>query len=91
MLKLVDLKAKQLKPNKMRKYLIAISICTVAIFTSSCRDKKPETTTIVKEVQVEKEVPVETKQEGILERTGQKVDDKVNQEIDKKIDKIGED
>lgn len=91
MLKLVDLKSEHLKPSKMKKYLIAISICTAAIFASSCRDKKPETTTVVKEVQVEKEVPVQTKQEGILERTGHKVDDKVNKEIDKKIDKIGND
>lgn len=75
----------------MKRYIIVFSICTAAIFVSSCRDKKPETTTVVKEVQVEKVVPVETKNEGILERTGKQVDDKVNQEIDKKIDKIGND
>ncbi|TRO64143.1 hypothetical protein [Christiangramia sabulilitoris] len=60
---------------------------------TSCRDTQ-EKETIVRTVEVEKEVeaPREVEEkEGILERTAKKVDKKVNEEIDEEIDKIGDD
>ncbi|MGY5850020.1 hypothetical protein [Salegentibacter sp. F14] len=60
----------------------------------SCRETgETEKEVIVKErVEVEKETPAETEeQKGILERTGEKVDQEVNKEIDEEIEKIGDD
>lgn len=71
----------------MKKLFILISIASLAF--ASCREKKTETTEIIREVKVE--TPVVEKNEGILERTAKEVDKEVNQEIDKKIDKIGND
>ncbi|SKB75508.1 hypothetical protein SAMN05660776_2848 [Salegentibacter holothuriorum] len=59
------------------------------ISLTSCRET-PEEKTVVKEVEVQKEVPEveEEEQKGILERAGEKVDKKVNKEINEEIDKI---
>ncbi len=70
----------------MKKLFILISIASLAF--GSCREKKTETTEIIREVKVETPEP---DQEGILERTAKEVDKEVNQEIDKKIDEIGND
>ncbi|CAM3312723.1 hypothetical protein [Aequorivita lipolytica] len=73
----------------MKKLFIAIALVSLAF--GSCRDQKTET----KEVEVIREVRVETEapddREGILERTAKEVDKEVNQEIDKKIEDIGND
>lgn len=62
--------------------ILSMLILTLTAFTS-CR----ETTTTVKEVQVESK----TSEGGALERAAKKVDSEVNKEIDKTIDKIGDD
>ncbi|MGB3343474.1 MAG: hypothetical protein WBA61_06155 [Aequorivita sp.] len=67
----------------MKNLLILFSIIAL-LFLGSCREKKTET--VIREVRVEKEVT--PKQDGILERTGKKIDKKVNEKIDEKIDEI---
>ncbi len=77
----------------MKKVILtaAILFATGAIFTS-CRDAETEkeTTTVIREVEVEKKEPVEER-EGILERAAKKADSEVNEEIDDQIDRIGDD
>lgn len=66
---------------------------------TSCRDTEPQKEVVrereiirEKEVKVKDDkVKVEEKREGIIERTGKKIDEKVNKEIDKKIEEIGDD
>lgn len=67
----------------MKNPLILLSIVVILIF-SSCREQKTET--VIREVRVEKEPA--PKRDGILERTGEKIDKKVNEKIDEKINEI---
>ena len=71
----------------MKKIFLLISIASLAF--GSCREKKTETTEVIREVRVETETPKDN--EGILERTAKEVDKEINQEIDKKIEDIGND
>jgi len=76
-----------------RLSILAIVLMTTVVSLTSCRDEV-EKETIVREVEVEKQVktPEEAEdREGILERTAKKVDQEVNKEIDEKIEKIGDD
>lgn len=59
-----------------------------SIFFTSCRETVTE-----REVVRERDVEVEVKEdnEGIIERTGKKIDSEVNKEIDEEIDRIGDD
>ena len=80
----------------MIKRLLLITICFVGMNTlSSCRDTT-EKETVIREVDTDDEPDVdieveETDDSGLLERTGEKIDQEVNEEIDKKIDEIGDD
>ena len=76
-----------------RLSFLAIVLMTSSVLLTSCR-QEAEKETIVKEVEVEKQVksPEEAdEREGILERTAKKVDNEVNKEIDEEIEKIGDD
>lgn len=66
---------------------IAFMAFGLILFTS-CRDTEKETTTTVREVEVEKEAE---EKEGILERTAKEVDNEVNKEVNEEIEKIGDD
>jgi len=73
--------------------ILASGLLMFSAVLTSCRDTT-EKETIVREVEVEKEVktPEEAEEkEGILERTAKEVDKEVNKEIDNEIDKIGDD
>lgn len=77
-----------------------VILITALIFASastliSCRETA-EKETVVREVEVERSEPAapETETEerkGILQRTGERVDQEVNKEIDEEIDRIGDD
>lgn len=72
----------------MRKIiLLSITILFTAPFFTSCK-KTTEKVTVIREVEVEK--PSE-KRDGILQRTGERVDKKVNEKIEKEIESIGND
>ncbi len=73
----------------MKKLILMIAVVfSASIVFVSCRETKTET----KEVEVIKEVRVESEEsKGAIERAGEKVDSEVNKEIDKAIDKIGDD
>lgn len=72
----------------MRKLiLLGTAIMFTTTFLTSCRNTT-EKETVVREVEVEK--PAEER-EGILQRTGERVDKKVNEEIDQEIENIGDD
>ncbi|MFV8280178.1 hypothetical protein ACNKXS_01460 [Christiangramia marina] len=76
-----------------RLSILAIVLIFSSVLLTSCR-QEAEKETIVKEVEVEKQVksPEEAdEREGILERTAKKVDTEVNKEIDEEIEKIGDD
>ncbi|MFV9484118.1 hypothetical protein ACNI3T_09780 [Christiangramia sp. ASW11-125] len=76
-----------------RLSILAVALMTSPVLFTSCR-QEAEKETIVKEVEVEKQVksPEEAdEREGILERTAKKVDNEVNKEIDEEIEKIGDD
>lgn len=74
-----------------RLTILASMLLMVATVLTSCREEK-EKETIIKEVEVEKEVEApKEEREGILERTAKEVDKEVNKEIDKKIEEIGDD
>lgn len=75
----------------MKKFLLVLPIAVFIL--GSCRDQaneRPVETTHTKEVihEVHVETKEEPKRDGILERTGKKIDRKVNSKIDEKIDKI---
>ena len=75
-----------------RFFLLSSLILFSTISLISCREETKEKQVIVREVEVEKEEPVEVEErKGILERTAEKVDNEVNKEIDKEIEKIGDD
>jgi hypothetical protein len=77
----------------MKKVILtAVILFSVSAVFTSCRDAETEkeTTTIVKEVEVETKKEVE-ESEGILERAAKKADKEVNDEIDDQIDRIGDD
>lgn len=78
-----------------RSFLIALFSVVFGLGVTSCRDTEPqekETTTVIREVEVEKAPDTVVKdREGILERTAKEVDKEVNKEIDKQIDNIGDD
>lgn len=70
------------------KIVFAFSIILITVGFTACRDQKAAKPT--QKIKVEK--TNETKEsKGILERTGEKVDNKVNKEVDKKIDNIDDD
>lgn len=73
----------------MKKTIFAALVVMIsAVSLTSCREEPKETTTtVIKEVEVEKEAD----NEGILERTAKKVDQEVNKEINQEIDNIGDD
>lgn len=77
----------------MKKVILtaAILFSASAAFTS-CREAETEkeTTTVIREVEVETDKTVE-ESEGILERAAKKADKEVNDEIDDQIDRIGDD
>ncbi|MHA7057217.1 hypothetical protein ACWGOQ_0008370 [Aquimarina sp. M1] len=64
----------------MKKVILIVTLAVVG-FITSCRDTKKEKVTVVKEVEVEK------KEKGVLERAAEKADE----EIDEQIDKMGDD
>lgn len=67
----------------MKKLVLGVLLLSFGFTFTSCRQQTK------KEVIKEKKVQPEKKdQEGILERTGKKVDKKVNKEVNKKIDDI---
>jgi hypothetical protein len=67
----------------MRKLVLSLALVfTVAVFFTSCRDKKGTTVTIETEAK---------EADGALERAAKKVDEEVNEEIDKVIEEIGDD
>ena len=81
----------------IKKQILTLGIvifCGLSVV--SCRDTVKEET-VVKEVEADREaerVEVEIQEEedkGILERTGEKIDQEVNDEIDEEIDNIGDD
>lgn len=74
----------------MKILFILLSISTLLLF-GSCREQKPETVKIIREVPVETEEIVPKDNEGILERTAEKIDEEVNKEINEEIEKIGDD
>lgn len=61
-------------------FLTGMLVIFSATALISCR-KDTEKETVIREVKVERTED----REGILERSGKKVDDKINKEIDKKI------
>ena len=73
----------------MKKTIFAALVVMISsVSLTSCREEPKETkTTVIKEVEVEKEAD----NEGILERTAKKVDQEVNKEINEEIDNIGDD
>ncbi|MCC8361063.1 hypothetical protein [Salinimicrobium sediminilitoris] len=76
---------------KIKSFFAIMAMGTI-LFTS-CRDTVTERE-VVRETEVEverEEVEVEEDNEGIIERTGKKVDQEVNEEINEEIDKIGDD
>lgn len=74
--------------TQMRKILLlSTAVMFTATFLTSCRNTT-EKETVVREVEVEK--PAEER-EGILQRTGKRVDKKVNEEIEQEIESIGDD
>lgn len=76
-----------------RLSILASGLLLFSSVLFSCRDTSDKET-IVREVEVEKEVktPEEAEEkEGILERTAKEVDKEINKEIDEEIDKIGDD
>lgn len=82
------------KISIMKSKMLFIFLAAGTLFFTSCRETAPEKEVIrEREVIREKEVKVEVekKNEGIIQRTGKKIDAKVNKEIDKKIEKIGDD
>lgn len=57
----------------------------------SCRETVTEREVIhERDVEIEKEEPEEDN-EGIIERTGKKIDQEVNDEVNEEIEKIGDD
>lgn len=71
----------------MKRSILVLALMTTGLFFTACRDQEPKT--VVKEKRVEVEKPAKKEEpKGILERTGEKVDNKVNKEIDQKIDGI---
>ena len=80
----------------MRKQILTLVFMAFTLSFVSCRETVKEET-VVREVEADREieraeVEVEKEEEeGILERTGQAVDEEVNKEIDEEIDKIGDD
>lgn len=77
----------------MKKSLIVLSLFSVTLFFTSCRETKDEPNTVVeKEVIIKEETqPVVEEDKGILERAGEEIDKEVNKEINEEIDKIGDD
>ncbi|UJH92841.1 hypothetical protein LZ575_10735 [Antarcticibacterium sp. 1MA-6-2] len=79
----------------MKRFILMTSLIFFSSMTLfSCRESEKET--VVREVEVEKVEekvePQETEEKkGILERTGERVDNEVNEEIDEEIDRIGDD
>ncbi len=76
----------------MKKLFLLFAISTFIL--GACRDQKNEnppaathTKEVIHEVHVETK-EVEPDRDGILERTGKKIDKKVNEKIDEKIDEI---
>lgn len=71
---------------KFKSFFVIIALA--GIFFTSCRETVTERE-VVREREVERE-EVENN-EGIIERTGKKIDTEVNKEIDEEIDRIGDD
>lgn len=74
----------------MKNIFMTIALVGTVLFTASCREKKTETTEVIREVRVESNDD-EPERESILERTAKEVDKEVNEEIDRKIKEIGND
>ena len=72
----------------MKKLLIIFAFATFIL--GSCREKKTETTEVIREVHVEKvdKTNDAPPREGAFERAAKKVDQKVNDKIDEKIDEL---
>ena len=73
----------------MKKLFLILGCSILLLAITSCREEA-ETKEVVREVEV-REVEVEKEEKGILERTGEKVDQKVSKEVNEEIDKIGDD
>lgn len=75
--------------TSMNNKLFIIAALVIGSFlTQSCRENVRETE--IHEVEVQS--PSEAQDDpGILERTGNKIDEEINEEIDKTIDEIGDD
>jgi len=81
----------------MKKQILTLGVvifCSLSLV--SCRETVREET-VVKEVEADREIEraeVEIQEEedkGILERTGEQVDQEVNEEINEEIENIGDD
>lgn len=76
----------------MKTKSLIVVLALGSIFFTSCRETVTEREVVrERDVEVEREVEVKEDREGIIERTGKKIDSEVNKEIDKEIDKIGDD
>lgn len=78
----------------MIKRIFVVLVITMGTFSlNSCRDTT-EKKTVIREVDREDEPDVDInveEEEGIIERTGEKIDEEVNEEINQEIEKIGDD
>ncbi|MDR6301967.1 hypothetical protein [Mesonia maritima] len=74
----------------MKKIFVVIFLTFIAANFTSCREET-KTKEVVREVEVEKEAPKVEEEKGILERTGEKIDNEVDKEVNEEIDKIGDD
>ncbi len=81
----------------MKKQILTLGIVIFSSLTFvSCRETVKEET-VVREVEADREIEeaeVEIQKEedkGILERTGEQVDQEINKEINEEIDNIGDD
>lgn len=71
-----------------KKVFLIAALAFGSFLTQSCRETVRETE--IREVEVEQ--PSERQDDpGILERTGNEIDEEINEEIDREIDKIGDD
>lgn len=81
----------------MKKSILALSVFSIGVVLTSCRDtaqQEPETV-VEKEVIIKEETPEKTvvaeEDKSLLEEAASEVDKEVDKEISEEIDKIGND
>lgn len=73
----------------MKTRILFITLAFGSMLFTSCRETVTEREVVrEREVEVQRE---EVDNDGIIERTGRKIDTEVNKEIDEEIEKIGDD